>query len=412
MAKSSPKIVLAYSGGLDTSVIVRWLKESRGYEVIALYAEVGQGRDAEAVRRKALASGAGKVYIVDLRQEYAEDFCLKALQAGAVYEGGYFLSAALSRPLIAKHLVEVARAEGAQAVAHGSTGKGNDQVRFEASVMALAPELGIVAPLREWEFGSRQEEIEYAQKYGIPVEATKEKPYSIDVNLWGASIECGVLEDPWQEPPADVYFLTVAPEKAPIEAEYLEVEFVQGVPVALNGRRLGLVELIQQANAIGGRHGVGRSDLVENRLVGIKSREIYEAPGAAILHTAYRELERLVLDRESQHFKELLSAKYAELIYYGLWYSPLREALDAFFTCQRQWVSGKVRLRLYRGMCQVVGRLSEASLYDFKLATYNGQDAFDHRLGTGFCRIWGLPLKVAGQRRRRQEKGSYDKESC
>lgn len=392
------KVVLAYSGGLDTSVIIKWLILEHDYEVIALYADLGQSKDTEGVQQKALMTGASKVYVDDLRAPFLEQFCLPALWAHAVYEDNYYLSAAISRPLISQALVEVAKKEGAQAVAHGSTGKGNDQVRFDVSVMALAPQLEIVAPLREWDFGSRQQEIEYAKEHNIPLDITKEKPYSIDHNLWGVCIECGVLEDPWQEPPEDIYQLTKSIEAAPDKPCYIELTFEQGKPTHIDGRELSLLEMVEELNSLGGEHGVGRSDMVENRLVGIKSREVYEAPAAVILYQAHAELEKLVLDKETLHFKKHLSHKYTELIYNGLWFSPLREALDAFFAKLQPVVTGVIRLKLHKGNCIVVGRKSEYSLYDFALATYDEQDAFDHKAGEAFCKIWGLPLKVIANR--------------
>jgi argininosuccinate synthase len=395
------KVVLAYSGGLDTSVIIKWFILQHQYEVIALYADLGQDRDTQAIKQQALMTGASRVYIEDLRQPFLESFCLPSLWAHAVYEGSYYLSAALSRPLIAQALVEVADKEGAQAVAHGCTGKGNDQVRFDVSVAALAPRLEVLAPLRQWDFHSRQEEIDFALKHNIPLKITKDKPYSIDHNLWGACIECGVLEDPWQEPPGDIYQLTASPEAAPPEPSYIELGFEQGRPTLLNGRKLSLVDMVQELNRLGGEHGVGRSDMVENRLVGIKSREVYEAPAAAILHLAHGELEKLVLDKETLHFKQHLSSRYARLAYNGLWFSPLRQALDAFFARLQPMITGVVRLKLYKGNCTVVGRKSDNSLYDFSLATYDEQDAFDHKAGEGFSKIWGLPLKVIAERKQR-----------
>jgi argininosuccinate synthase len=394
MERSIRKVVLAYSGGLDTSVMIRWLIENYGCEVIALAADVGQEEFWEPLRDKAIQTGASKVYIEDLKEEFARDFCLPVLQANALYEGKYLLSAAISRPLISKHLVEVAKQEGADAVAHGSTGKGNDQVRFDVSVMALDPDLTVLAPVRTWEFRSREEEIEYAKRHGIPVRATKEKPYSIDRNMWGVSIECGVLEDPWVEPPADAYVLTKAPEEAPEKPRYLEVSFEEGIPVAVDGERMALPNLIQHLNRIAGEYGIGRQDLVENRLVGIKSREVYEAPGATLLHIAHKELENLTLDRDTFHFKESLVTRYTELVYYGLWFSPLKAALDAFVRETQRNVTGSVRMKLYKGQCVPVGRRSDLSLYDYNLATYEAADTFDHRAGESFCKIWGLPLKV------------------
>jgi argininosuccinate synthase len=394
------KVVLAYSGGLDTSVIIKWLMEKLKCEVIALICDLGQNENTESIRRKALASGASKAFVRQVAAEFLSDFCLPALQAQAIYEQKYLLATALGRPLIAKHLVEIARQEGAEAVAHGSTGKGNDQVRFDVSVMALDAGLQIIAPVRSWEFKSRREEMEYAQKHNIPVEATVEKPYSIDRNIWGISIECGVLEDPWQEPPEDIYQLTNSPAAAPDEAEYLELDFERGVPTALNGEQLSFIKLVEQLNAQGGKHGIGRVDLLENRLVGIKSREIYEAPAATILYSAHAELERLVLERETSHFKQILSQRYSQLIYNGWWFSPLREALDAFFGQVQQAVSGRVRLKLHKGQAYVVGRQSPNSLYDFSLATYDKEDAFDHLSGEAFCKLWGMPLKVAAQKKK------------
>jgi argininosuccinate synthase len=391
------KVVLAYSGGLDTSVIIKWMGEKYGYDVVAFIADLGQEEDLEAVRKKALKTGAVKAVVRDCRREFAEQFVLPALQAGAVYEGKYLLATALGRPLIAKHLVDIALAEGAEAVAHGSTGKGNDQVRFDVSTQALAPQLQIIAPVREWEFTSRDEEIEYAAEHGIPVPVTKKKPYSLDKNLWGISIECGVLEDPWVAPPEDIYTLTTLPRKAPAKGEEITVGFERGVPVSLNGKKKDLVALIVELNRLGGRHGVGVTDLVENRLVGIKSREIYEAPGATILHAAHREIENLVLDREALHFKQTLVTKYSEMVYNGWWFSPLREALDAFVAVLQRNVTGEVRLALYKGSCRPLARRSPFSLYDKDLATYEAGDTFDHKAGAAFTKLWGLPLKIQGR---------------
>jgi argininosuccinate synthase len=405
MKGSFRKVVLAYSGGLDTSVMVTWLQENYGCQVVTLSADLGQDEDLEAIRGKALACGAVKAVVADLREEFAEEFVLPALKAGAVYEKKYPLATALGRPLIARKLVEVAREEGADAVAHGSTGKGNDQVRFDVSVMALDPDLAVIAPVRTWELKSRQEEIEYAQKRNIPVPVTKDRPYSIDRNLWGTSIEAGDLEDPWAEPSKDIYQLVIPPVLAPDKPVHVEVGFEAGRPVELNGRRLPLPELIAELNLVAGRNGVGLVDLVENRLVGIKSREVYEAPGATALHLAHRELEHLVLDRETFHYKELVALKYAELVYYGLWFSPLREALDAFVAQTQKQISGTVRLMLYKGNCVPTGRKSPNSLYDLHLATYDASDTFDHHTGEAFCKVWGLPLKTLARVRKRQTKG-------
>ncbi len=395
------KVVLAYSGGLDTSVIIRWLIENYGCEVIAFSADVGQQEDMEEVRKKALATGASKAHIYDLKDEFLREYCFSALRAQALYEGKYPLGTALNRPIISKYLVEVASREGADAVAHGATGKGNDQVRFEASVMALNPNLRCLAPVREWEFKSREEEMEYAQKHGIPVPVTKERPYSIDLNIWSISIECGILEDPWIEPPEDAYIITKNPLEAPEDPLYIEIGFEEGIPVSLNGEPLDPVTLVTRLNEIGGEYGVGRIDMVENRLVGIKSREVYEAPGATILYTAHREMEHLCLDRETLRLKDHLSVKYAEITYYGYWFSPLREALDAFVDKTQERLTGTVRLKLYKGQCIPVGRRSPYSLYDYNLATYEAADAFEHQAGEGFCKIWGLPLSVVAKRRPR-----------
>ncbi|BAT72171.1 argininosuccinate synthase [Thermosulfidibacter takaii ABI70S6] len=395
------KVVLAYSGGLDTSVILKWLIEKYGCEVIAFSADVGQQEDLEEVKQKALKTGASKAYILDLKEEFIKDYCFKALKAQALYEGKYPLGTALNRPIIAKYLVKIAEQEGADAVVHGATGKGNDQVRFEVGVMALNPDLKILAPVRDWEFKSREEEIEYAQKHGIPVEVTKEKPYSIDRNIWSISIECGVLEDPRQEPPEDAYMITKSPQEAPDEPEYITIGFESGIPVSINGKEYDPVSLVETLNEIGGKHGVGRIDIVENRLVGIKSREIYEAPGATILYTAHKELEHMCLDRETFHFKEHLSIKYADLVYNGLWFSPIREGLDAFMDKVNETLTGEVRVKLYKGQVIPVGRKSPYALYEYELATYDAADAFEHKAGEGFCKIWGLPYAVLAKRRKK-----------
>lgn len=388
------KVVLAYSGGLDTSVAIKWLQEKYGMDVIAVAVDVGEEKNYEEIRERALKIGAVASYVIDAREEFAKEFAFRVLKANALYEGRYPLSAALSRPLIAQKVVEIARQEKAQAVAHGSTGKGNDQVRFEVSFMALAPDLEIIAPVREWGL-SREEEMEYAREKGIPVPTKKEKPYSIDVNLWGRSIECGALEDPSAEPPEDVFEWTISPKEAPEEGEYVEIEFERGEPVGVNGEKLPPHKLISLLNEIAGRHGVGRIDMVENRLVGIKSREVYEAPAATLLITAHKDLEGLTMSRELLHFKQSqIDTKYAEIIYYGLWFSHLRESLDAFVEEAEKFVSGKVRLKLYKGNCQPVGRSSPYSLYDLSLATYGEGDIFDQRLAEGFVRLWGLPYKI------------------
>lgn len=398
------KVVLAYSGGLDTSIIIKWLMDKYQCQVICFAADLGQEEDLEKIKDKALQIGATKAYVEDLRQEFLVHYCFPSLWANAVYEGKYPLATALGRPLIAEKLVEIAEREGADAVVHGSTGKGNDQVRFDVSIMALNSELRIIAPVREWEFKSREEEIDYAKKHNIPVPVTKEKPYSIDMNLWGVSIECGVLEDPWVEPPQDAYLITQSPHKAPQKSLYLELSFEEGNPVAIDGKPYSPVDLLKKLNQLGGAYGIGRFDMVENRLVGIKSREIYEAPGATILITAHKELESLVLDRETMHFKEGIATKYAELVYYGLWHSKFREALDAFSKVLQKQVTGQVRMKLQPGYCLCVGRKSPFSLYNEDLATYTQRDIFDHKGGEYFCKLWGLPLKLSAQNKIKKSK--------
>ncbi|HLF18482.1 MAG TPA: argininosuccinate synthase [Candidatus Omnitrophota bacterium] len=384
------KVVLAYSGGLDTSCAIKWLQE-RGYETIAFIADVGQKENFAEIKKRALNTGAKKVHVVDLKKEFVQDYVFPAIKASAVYEKKYFLATALSRPLIAKHQVYIAQKEKAQAIAHGCTGKGNDQVRFEVTARLLDPTLEIIAPVRIWEFKTRDEEIDYAKAKNIKIDVTKKSPYSVDLNLYGRSIECGVLEDPWREPPEEIYFLTQNPLKAPNKPTYITVDFAKGVPVKINGKSYAPVELIHQLNAIGGKNSVGRVDMVENRLVGIKSREIYENPGATIIHTAKHELETLVLDRETMHYKESISQKYGEMIYYGLWETPLKKQLDAYFNSISQRVSGTVRLKLYKGNCTVVGRKSKHSRYQEKLATYGKKDVFDQKLADGFIKLWGMP---------------------
>jgi len=388
------KIAVAYSGGLDTSVIVKWLQEKYDADVITVTGNLGQQKELVGVADKAYKTGAKKVYIQDLKKEFVEDYIFPALKAGALYEHVYPMATSLGRPLLAKALVDVAKREKCTAVAHGCTGKGNDQVRFEVSVMALAPELKVLAPLREWEFKSREEEIAYCEKHGIPVSATKKNPYSIDENIWGTAIECGILEDPMVEPPQDAYQRTVAPEDAPNKATYVSIEFKEGIPIALNGKKMDGVSLIEQLNAIAGANGIGRIDLVENRLVGIKSREVYEAPAAVTLHFAHCELERLTLDKEVFHYKSKLSDDYATLIYNGLWFSPLKKAMDGFIDETQKNVTGLVKVRMYKGNLTVGGRTSPYSLYDTQLATYTVDDTFDHSAAEGFIKIYGLPLKT------------------
>jgi len=396
-----PRIIVAYSGGLDTSVMVRWLIEKWNAEVITATGDLGYSRELAGVQAKAYRTGAAKAYVVDLKEEFLTNYVFPALKAGAMYEKSYPMATSLGRPLLSKLLVDVARKEGATIVAHGCTGKGNDQVRFEVSVAALAPELAVIAPLREWEFKSREEEIAYAQLHGIPVGATKASPYSIDDNLWGSSIECGILEDPTVEPPEDAYIRTVSPQNAPDQPEYVEILFESGIPVGLNGHAMEPVRLVETLNQIGGAQGVGRIDLVEDRLVGIKSREIYEAPAATILHFAHTELERMTLDKSVFHLKNQLAAEYANLVYNGLWFTPLRDALDAFVDETQKTVTGAVKVKLYKGNVIVAARTSPFSLYNAELATYTEQDTFDHKASVGFISIYGLPAKTFHQVQRK-----------
>ncbi|MRG88269.1 argininosuccinate synthase [Salinibacillus xinjiangensis] len=387
------KIVLAYSGGLDTSVAIKWLQDKYNFDVIAVALDVGEGKDLEFVKDKALQVGAIKSYVVDAKAAYAKEYVLKALQANLLYEGKYPLVSALSRPLIAKILVEIAEQEDAVAVAHGCTGKGNDQVRFDVAFTALNPNLKIVAPVREWAM-SRDEEIAYAKQNNIPIPVDLDNPYSVDQNLWGRSNECGILENPAVEPPKDAYELTVDPVDAPNEPQTIEIEFHKGVPVAIDGESLPLEELILNLNKTAGKHGVGRIDHIENRLVGIKSREVYECPAALTLIAAHQELEALTLPREVSQFKPTVEQKLAQTVYDGLWYSPLTSALNSFIEDTQQYVSGKVKVKLYKGQAQVIGRESDYSLYDEGLATYTPGDEFDHEAALGFIQLWGLPTKV------------------
>lgn len=393
------KVVLAYSGGLDTSVALRWIKEKYGAEIITFTADLGQGKELDSLDERAKNTGALKAYIEDLRDEFVTDYVFPALKAGAIYEGKYPLATALGRPLIGKRMVEIARAEGADAVAHGCTGKGNDQVRLDVTTMALEPKLKIIAPVREWDMKSRDEEIEYAQEHNIPVPVTKKSPYSIDLNLWGRSIECGILENPWTEPPDDVFELTVSPDKTPDKPTYIEIEFESGIPIKLDGKAISPVELINTINIIAGENGVGRISYVEDRLVGIKSRETYEAPAATVLFAAIKAMEELTLDRETLRFKEeKISHEYSRMVYYGLWFSPLREAMDAFINVIEKNVTGTVRIKLFKGNCMVVGVKSPYSLYDQAMATYDVGDMFDHASAKGFIELWGLPLKIKSMR--------------
>ena len=400
MAKSkskSGKVVLAYSGGLDTSVILPWLKETYGYEVIAFAAELGQGDELAGIKRKALASGAVKCVVKDLRKEFVEDYLWPMLKAGAVYEKGYLLGTSIARPLIAKHQVEVAHTEGAAAVAHGATGKGNDQVRFEVTYMALDPLLKIIAPWKDPNFTltSREAAVDYARKHKIPVEQTKKKIYSRDRNLWHLSHEGADLEDPANEPKDDLFVISRPVSKTPEKPDYVTIGFRDGVPVRLNGKKINGVKLIEKLNRLGGKHGVGQVDLVENRLVGIKSRGVYETPGGAILVTAHSALESVALERETMHYKQQIALKYAELVYYGLWFSPLREALDAFVDVTQRNITGEVRVKLFKGRCTPAGIKSPKSLYRTDLASFKMGAEYDPTDATGFIRLFGLPTKVA-----------------
>ena len=398
IAKQKPqvkKVVLAYSGGLDTSVIVPWLKENYGCEVVCFCANVGQGdEDLTKLEKKAINSGASQLIVHDMREEFAADYLFPMLKAGAVYEHKYLLGTSVARPLIAKHMVDVAHEVGADAIAHGATGKGNDQVRFDLTVMALDPRLKIIAPWREWDIRSREDAIAYAAKYNIPVTATVKSIYSRDSNLWHLSHEGGLLEDPWNEPEEAMFQMSTSPENAPDEAEYVQIEFETGNPISVNGEKLSPAKIVERLNAIGGVHGIGRVDLVENRLVGMKSHGVYETPGGTILLYAHRELESLVLDRETCHFKEMVAVKYTELVYNGLWFTPLREAIDAFVLATQGPVTGTVRLKLYKGNIITAGRKSPFSLYREDFATFGEEDVYDQSHAEGFIRLFGLSMKV------------------
>lgn len=394
-AATKEKVVLAYSGGLDTSVCLKWLQVEKGFDVIAVCGNVGQDEnDLAAIKQKAIDMGAVASFAVDMREEYANEYVTLAIAANGLYENSYPLLSALSRPLLSKHMVEVAHAFGAKYVAHGCTGKGNDQVRFETSIKALDPSIEIIAPVREWNLHSREEEMEWAKAHGVPVPTTKKSPYSIDDNLWGRAIECGVLEDPWCEPPAGIWTLTADAQSAPDQPEYLEIGFESGVPCSLNGEEMGLVDMIKTINVKAGLHGCGRLDMVENRLVGVKSRECYEVPAAQVIINAHKALETLCLDRETQHYKFGIEQKWATAVYEGLWYSPLKEALDSFCASTQACVTGAVKVKLYKGSSTVVGRKSPYSLYDFGLASYGAQDTFDHEAAKGFIQLHGLPTTV------------------
>jgi len=384
------KVILAYSGGLDTSCAVKWLKDKYNVEVICFSAFIGEVPDKEALKKKAKAAGASKVYIEDLKKEFANDFILPALQAHARYEGKYLLATSLGRPLISKRLVEIAHKEKAKYVAHGCTGKGNDQVRLEVGIRSLDASLKIIAPLREWEFKTREEEIDYAKKNNIQIDVTKKSIYSIDKNIWGIAIEAGVLEDPWVEAPEDAYVMTQPLSKVPKKPIYVTIDFNKGVPVALNGKKMTFVSMIEKLNTIAGKYGVGRLDLIENRVVGIKSREIYESPAGTVLMAAHEELETLIFDRAYLHYKRLVSERYSELVYDGFWFTPLKEAFDAFVGQHQQKVTGTVKLKLDQGNVFIAGRKSKNALYSEELATYSEGDKFDHSSAEGFIKLWGL----------------------
>lgn len=395
------KIVLAYSGGLDTSVLLKWLQQKYDAEVITVTLDVGQKEDLDAIEKKATKLGILKHYSIDAKKEFVEKYVSQAIKANALYEGKYPVSTALSRPLIAEKLIEIALQEEANAIAHGCTGKGNDQVRIEVTAKALAPEIKIIAPVREWKM-TRDAEIEFAKKHGIPVPVDVEKPYSVDQNLWGRSIECGILEHPDKEPPEDIFEWTVSPENAPDKPEYLEIEFEKGVPKGINGQTMSPVDLIERVNQLAGKHGVGRIDHIENRLVGIKSREVYECPAATVIIEAHKDLEKLVLTRHEYSFKQQVDVLWANLVYTGLWMDPLKEDLDAFIDKTQERVCGRVKVKLYKGGLQVVGRSSPFSLYDIDLATYNIETTFDQMSSAGFIELWGLPTKVANALKRKK----------
>ena len=388
------KAVMAYSGGLDTSVAVKWLKETYGCEVIAYCADLGQAEDLKAIKQKALRTGASKAYLLDLQEEFVRDYVFPMLRANAVYEGVYLMGTSIARPLIAKKQIEIALKEGADAVVHGATGKGNDQVRFELTYYALKPDIKVIAPWREWEFDSRASLINYAKKHKIPITITKKKPYSMDSNLFHISYEGGILEDPWKEPSEDMFVFTVSPEKAPAKPQYIEIGFINGDPVTVDGKKLSPAGLLKKLNTIAGKHGVGRTDLVENRYVGIKARGVYETPGGTVLHRARRALESITLDREVMRLRDSLMPKYSELIYYGYWFSPERLAMQKLFDETQKGVSGTVRLKLYKGNCGVVGRKSPRSLYSPTLATFEAESVYNQKDAEGFIKLNALRLKI------------------
>jgi len=388
------KVVLAYSGGLDTSIVIKWLIETYGAEVIAFCADLGQGEDLNAIKEKAINTGASKAYVEDLRNEFVKDYIFPMLRVNAVYEGTYMLGTSIARPLIAKKQIDIAIKENADAVAHGATGKGNDQVRFELTYYALKPDITVISPWREWSFDSRRSLIEYAEKHGIPVPATKEKPYSTDRNIFHISYEGGILEDPWSEPPIDMYTMMVSPEKAPDKHIYIDIHYEKGNPVGINGEFLSPVDLFERLNKLAGDNGIGRIDIVENRYVGIKSRGIYETPAGTVLHIAHRALESITLDREVLHLRDSLIPKYAELVYYGYWFSPEREMLQTAIDSIQKDVTGTVRLKLYKGNCIVVGRKSPKSLYHPELATFEAEKVYNQKDAEGFIKLNALRLKV------------------
>lgn len=400
---SKRKIVLAYSGGLDTSIIIPWLKEHYDCEVIAVAGDVGQGEELSPLNEKAIKTGASKIYIEDLREEFVKDFIFPTLKAGAVYEKKYLLGTSFARPVIAKRLVEIAKKEGADAICHGCTGKGNDQVRFELAIKALAPEMQIIAPWRIWDIKSREDEIDYAQSRGIDVPVTKKRPYSMDRNIWHLSHEGADLEDPWNEPKDDLLLICSFPEKAADRPEYIEIEFVKGEPVKLNGKQLSPVDMLTKLNEIGARNGVGIADMVENRLVGMKSRGVYETPAGTILYFAHNELESITLDRQTAHFKEHVAIQFAELVYDGNWFTPLREALSAFVDDTQKTVTGKVRLKLYKGNCYPAGIQSPYSLHDIEIATFDKDDVYNQKDSEGFINLFGLPTKVRAMKLKGKE---------
>ncbi|MFA4857658.1 MAG: argininosuccinate synthase [Candidatus Margulisiibacteriota bacterium] len=395
--KKVNKVVLAYSGGLDTSIIIPWLKENYGCEVVAMVADLGQGEDLAAAKAKALKTGASAAYVEDLKEVFARDYLMPMLKSGAIYEGRYYLGTSIARPLIAKRQVEIARREKADAVSHGATGKGNDQVRFELTYKALAPNLQIIAPWREWEIKSRSDAVEYARARRIPVPVTKKKPYSSDRNLWHVSYEGGVLEDPWKEPDESMFEMTVSPEKAPNKPLYIDIDFAKGIPVKVNGKKGRPLDLVNILNQLAGAHGVGRVDMVENRLVGIKSRGVYETPGGTVLCLAHQDLESITLDRDTAHYKRLVAEKFAELIYNGQWFSPLRAALSDFIDRTQAVVTGTVRVKLFKGACAVCGRKSPVSLYNPDLATFEKEEIYNQKDAEGFINLFGLQLKMGAK---------------